>query len=95
MLQTVSSEGSGPTDRHNEGVLKQRPPFPDGSDVPVRVLCNGKTSAFQADDTGSIPVTRFLNINSVLGVTGLVSCSSDQMDDFTGLSGSNASCLDQ
>ena len=24
----------------------------------VRVLCNGKTSAFQADDTGSIPVTR-------------------------------------
>jgi hypothetical protein len=25
---------------------------------PLRVLCNGKTSAFQADDTGSIPVTR-------------------------------------
>ena len=24
----------------------------------LRVLCNGKTSAFQADDTGSIPVTR-------------------------------------
>ena len=24
----------------------------------TRVLCNGKTSAFQADDTGSIPVTR-------------------------------------
>ena len=24
----------------------------------VRVLCSGKTSAFQADDTGSIPVTR-------------------------------------
>ena len=26
---------------------------------PARVLCSGKTSAFQADDTGSIPVTRF------------------------------------
>ena len=25
----------------------------------ARVLCSGKTSAFQADDTGSIPVTRF------------------------------------
>tara|TARA_B100000073_G_C23560913_1_gene504076 strand:+ start:93 stop:293 length:201 start_codon:yes stop_codon:yes gene_type:complete len=23
-----------------------------------RVLCNGKTSAFQADDRGSIPLTR-------------------------------------
>ena len=28
---------------------------------PLRVLCNGKTSAFQADDTGSIPVTRSKN----------------------------------
>ena len=28
---------------------------------PLRVLCNGKTSAFQADDTGSIPVTRSRN----------------------------------
>ncbi len=24
----------------------------------MRVLCNGKTSAFQADDRGSIPLTR-------------------------------------
>ena len=24
----------------------------------MRVLCNGKTSAFQADDAGSIPATR-------------------------------------
>jgi hypothetical protein len=24
----------------------------------ARALCNGKTSAFQADDTGSIPVAR-------------------------------------
>jgi hypothetical protein len=24
----------------------------------MRVLCNGKTLAFQANDTGSIPVTR-------------------------------------
>ena len=65
MLQTVSSEGSGPTDRHNERVLKYWPPFSDGSDVPVRVLCNGKTSAFQADDTGSIPVTRFLSFLAI------------------------------
>ena len=40
------------------GTDHQATPSGDGSDVPVRVLCNGKTSAFQADDTGSIPVTR-------------------------------------
>ena len=27
----------------------------------MRVLCNGKTLAFQANDTGSIPVTRSNN----------------------------------
>ena len=27
-------------------------------DLPLRALCNGKTSAFQAEDTGSIPVAR-------------------------------------
>ncbi len=26
----------------------------------LRVLCNGKTLAFQAKDRGSIPLTRFL-----------------------------------
>jgi hypothetical protein len=28
------------------------------SSANMRVLCNGKTSAFQADDRGSIPLTR-------------------------------------
>ena len=30
----------------------------DGNKPSARVLCNGKTLAFQAKDTGSIPVTR-------------------------------------
>ena len=35
-------------------------PIPGSGEChPARVLCSGKTSAFQADDTGSIPVTRF------------------------------------
>ena len=36
----------------------------NGSDVLVRALCSGKTSAFQADDAGSIPAARFSGFNS-------------------------------
>ena len=32
--------------------------FMGGAYVLVRALCNGKTSAFQADDAGSIPAAR-------------------------------------
>ena len=32
--------------------------LPDYLPAATRVLCNGKTLAFQARDTGSIPVTR-------------------------------------
>ena len=38
----------------------------------MRALCNGKTSAFQADDTGSIPVARstpFPVLHSILGMS--------------------------
>ena len=41
-----------------------------GERHPARVLCSGKTSAFQADDTGSIPVTRFLQFQHLRFVLG-------------------------
>ncbi len=60
---TVSHEERGQADSHNEGVLTQTPPFIKGSlSVLVRALCNGKTSAFQADDAGSIPAARLIKV---------------------------------
>ena len=35
--------------------------FMGGAYVLVRALCNGKTSAFQADDAGSIPAARLFH----------------------------------
>lgn len=37
----------------------------------ARVLCNGKTLAFQAKDTGSIPVTRSRSITFSFELNGL------------------------
>jgi hypothetical protein len=39
-----------------------RPPGAAIISGPARVLCNGKTLAFQAKDTGSIPVTRSIQL---------------------------------
>lgn len=48
----------------------------NGSDVLVRALCSGKTSAFQADDAGSIPAARFLDITIVvLKIESVIGCS--------------------
>lgn len=63
MRLTLSREERSQADSHNGGVLTRSPPFNKGSlSVLARALCNGKTSAFQADDAGSIPAARLLGV---------------------------------
>ncbi len=45
-----------------------------GSTIPIgltRALCNGKTLAFQAKDTGSIPVARSKSLENAFLLNGL------------------------
>ena len=65
MRRSVSLGGLVQADCHNECVLAMPPALGQWFVCTMRVLCNGKTSAFQADDTGSIPVTRFITHSNI------------------------------
>ena len=48
----------------NEQTLKRLQGSNPCASANMRVLCNGKTLAFQADDRGSIPLTRSITTSN-------------------------------